>query len=325
MTTSLREPRAVEVPAAEPLRLDRSGMSGRAAHARSDAEFRWLAKRYRAVVSARVDVGEQLRAILQGRDKAWGTLPLPDKPANLLLVDIRRGRLREPSPIAGVYRRLFDEEQELLADLTRRVEQHPAWPWLRDLRGIGAALSSQLLARLDRDRAPRPSSFWAFCGLATVAADVWLCVDCGARAEVVQGRPVPRLHRNALDRNTRCVTTLQRADVPGVRIAQTRAATPRFRSYDQIARRVCHLIGVSMLRTKGAYEPFYRGARERFAQMQPEWPKIRCHASALRVMEKRFLLELWHAWPPAQRPAIDEEASETRTLWLDEGALPRLS
>jgi hypothetical protein len=325
MTTSLREPRVAMPRAPTRSRFASSRAVAHTADARSDAEFRWLAKRYRAVVSARVDVGEQLRAILQGRDKAWGELPLPDKPANLLLIDIRRGRLREPSPIAGVYRRLFDEEQELLDDLTRRVERHPAWPWLRDLRGIGAALSSQLLARLDRDRAPRPSSFWAFCGLATVGADVWFCTDCGARAEVVQGRRVPRVHRNALDRTARCATILQRADLPGVRIAQTRAATPRFRSYDQIARKLCHLIGVSMLRTKGAYEPFYRAARERFAQMQPEWPKIRCHASALRVMEKRFLLELWHEWPPAQRPAVNEKASEARTLWLDEGALPRLS
>jgi hypothetical protein len=293
---------------------------------RAGAEFRWLAKRYRAVVSERVDVGEQLRAILQGRDRAWGALSLPDKPAHLLLGDVRRGTLREPSPIADVYRRLFVDEQSLLDELAHRLEGHPAWPWLRELRGIGAALAAQLLARLDRTRAPRPSSFWAFCGLATIAADLWACESCGARIEVVTGRRVPRLHRRADDRAERCTAPLVRSATPSVRIAQTRGATAQFMSYDRTARRVCHLIGVSMLRTRGAYEPVYRTARERFAAMQPTWPKIRCHASALRVMEKRFLLDLWHAWP-AGTPCVPGSTAggSVMTPWLDEEALPRIS
>jgi hypothetical protein len=50
------------------------------------------------------------------------------------------------------------------------LRAHPAWHWLRHVPGLEHGPLIRLLERLDVRRAGTPSSFWAYCGLATVPA-----------------------------------------------------------------------------------------------------------------------------------------------------------
>lgn len=271
--------------------------------------FRWLAFRYTTIVHERVRLGEQLRAIYQGRDQRWGDHALPVADARHALGEVKRGRLRQPHPIADHYHDLCSTERDVRKQLEAHVTSHPAWPWMSGIRGIGPTLATQLLSRLDRTRAPRPSSFWAFCGLATEPAYLAQCSECGARFEVAEVLRPPRAHRPADGSAGRCRGLVLRARVDGpgkvqIRVASGRAGSIVRNKYDQRARVTCHLIGVSMLRTRGTYEAVYREAYDRFASSRPGWPPARIHLSAMRVMEKRFLLDLWHAWPGAADTSI---------------------
>src|SRR5690606_24495558 len=85
--------------------------------------------------------------------------------------EIRAGAADGPVALLGrTYRVHWDEERALRAGMMAALASHPAWPWLERLRGVGPTLACKPLARLDIARAPTPSSFWAYCGLATVPA-----------------------------------------------------------------------------------------------------------------------------------------------------------
>lgn len=268
------------------------------------AAFRWLTLRYESVARDRSIVAGQLRAIFEGRDPAWAPFAT-DAPANALLADIRRGRRDTPAPLAATYRELCEAEATIRDDVAAALARHPVAPWLSRIHGVGTILAAQLLARLDRARASRPSSFWAFCGLATVPAVVVECAVCGATLEVPQGARPPRTHADQRDPARRCTAPFGEAQ-PGkvVRVATSRGAPEVQRKHDEAARSACHLIGLSMVRTNGTYARVYREARERFQRERQGWSSGRIHLSALRVMEKRFLLDLWHAWP-APEAAVD--------------------
>jgi hypothetical protein len=272
--------------------------------ARDDAAFRWLTRRFETVVRDRSKVGDQLKAIFEGRDPTWGPAYATDEPAQRLLADIRHGRRDTPAPIADTYRQLCETERGIRAEVTDRLMRHPVGPWLGRQHGVGTMLAAQLLSRLDRSRAPRPSSFWAFCGLATMPAESFVCPDCGARVDVAVGTRPPRDHADARDTANRCGGVLARDEAGDaadrVRVATSRGGASVQKKYDQAARVTCHLIGVTMVRTNGTYASVYNEARDRFARDRKGWSSGRIHLSALRVMEKRFLLDLWHAWPHAQ-------------------------
>lgn len=116
----------------------------------------------------RLATGEQLRAILQGRDTSWGCHAVDD--ADAVLEAIRTGADAGPVPLlAALHRRAAEDEASGLALVGAAVEAHPTWPWLEGVRGVGATLAGRLLSRLDIERARTPSSFWSYCGLATTA------------------------------------------------------------------------------------------------------------------------------------------------------------
>lgn len=48
------------------------------------------------------------------------------------------------------------------------LDGHVVWPWLSGVAGVTPGMAARLLERLDATKASTPSSFWAFCGLATV-------------------------------------------------------------------------------------------------------------------------------------------------------------
>lgn len=284
---------------------------------RDDAAFRWLARRYEAVSRDRARIGAQIQAIVEGRDPVWRDTALDSEPIDRILVEIRTGRRDSPAPVAQHYRDLWEAEHDIRRQLAAQLNSHPAGPWLSHVSGVGSTLAAQLLARLDRSRARRPSSFWAYCGLATAPAMRVQCEECGLTTELPVGAPPPPDHADQRSDGLRCSAPLTAVDEDGddqssapVRVAAGRASGNGAPKFDQMARSTCHLIGQSMIRTNGTYEPVYRAARERFSREREGWSSGRIHLSAMRVMEKQFLADLWHAWiaPDGQEDSMSASA-----------------
>ncbi len=134
-------------------------------------DLRGVAAAFETAQAQRLRTGEQIRALVQTRGDTRPPHARGTGDIEALLARIRAGAA--PAPLASVgdvYRRQWNEERELLRELSERIARHPAWHWLERVRGIGPSLAARLLARLEIDRAPTPSSFWSYCGLATVVA-----------------------------------------------------------------------------------------------------------------------------------------------------------
>ena len=264
----------------------------------------------------RIRYGEQLRAILQGRDARWETSVALDDTAD---VDALLREIREagggPVPILGkLYCAAWKQECEMGAQMQSLIGRHPAWPWLQRVRGVGSVLAARLLSRLDLARAPSPASFWAYCGLGTVAAEELVCDRCGARAFVPPGTRVGTAHSPPNGRG-RCTGTLHpRGVTEEVRVAQGRPRRGERAAYDMEAKTICYLIGVSFVRCGGPYRELYDERKAHLAETHPEWPAKRMHLAAVRATVKRFLADLWVAWHEAEdTPAPDAEQGAPAT------------
>jgi hypothetical protein len=235
-------------------------------------DLRWIADAYEQAQRVRVDTGERIRAILQGRDERGDVVSSASSPTDMLAA-IRKGDIDGPVPLLGrTYRRHADEERELRRAMVTALTSHPAWPWLAKVKGIGATLAAKLLARLDVTRAPSPSSFWAYCGLATVPGIEYRCTECGLRASFPTRYRVKGTHIRP-DTRAACNGSLDphRGPETGVRVAQPKPGSGEKASYDQYAKKVCYLIGVSFLRSGSAYERYYREQRARMERERPGW------------------------------------------------------
>ncbi len=260
-------------------------------------DLRWLADAYEQAQRVRLDTGERLRAILQGRDHRDADVH-PSADAASVLAAIRNGDADGPVPILGrTYRRHAEAERDLRRAMLSALSDHPAWPWMSRVKGIGPTLGARLLARLDVSKAPSPSSFWSYCGLATVPGIEYHCRVCGLRSSFPTRYRVRGPHNDPRTAQP-CTGQLQAARGPddGVRVAQPKPAAGERASYDQLAKKICYLIGVSFLRSGSAYERYYRRERARLERERPGWSDGRIHFAALRKMEKLFLAHLWSVW-----------------------------
>lgn len=125
-------------------------------------EIRGRAEAYERARAARIRAGERIRSRLLA--------DAPEEPRDRVLRSIRDGEADGPLPcLSRVYRESWRAEQAFATQLHQALDAHPAWPWLRQVAGVPPALAGKLLGRLDVTRADRPSAFWAYCGLATVA------------------------------------------------------------------------------------------------------------------------------------------------------------
>jgi hypothetical protein len=259
-------------------------------------DLRWIADAYEQAQRVRLETGERLRAILQGRDHRDGGARTDD--AASVLAQIRAGEVDGPVPILGrTYRRHSEAERDLRRAMLTALSDHPAWPWLSRVKGIGPTLAARLLARLDVAKAPSPSSFWSYCGLATVPGVEYRCGTCGLRSSFPTRYRVRGPHNDART-GQKCSGQLEpiRGPDDGVRVAQPRPAAGERASYDQLAKKICYLIGVSFLRSGSAYERYYRRERAKLQRERPGWSDGRIHFAALRKMEKLFLAHLWAVW-----------------------------
>ncbi|MEA2763403.1 MAG: hypothetical protein QOD47_2687 [Gemmatimonadaceae bacterium] len=259
------------------------------------SELRLLYTLFEDAQRSRVAHGERLRAILQGRSSSSLTETTSDPDA--LLREIRRGESAgAPRILERAYARSFEDEESAAGALRGLIEQHPVWPWLDDVKGIGHLLAARLLSRLDITRARTPSAFWAYCGLATIPGVAYRCERCGLDVAYPAGYQLKGAH-NVKSGARECPgMLLPVGDETSTRVAPRGSALGGRASYDAHARNSCYLIGVSMLRCGGDYRSFYDAEREKLTLSRPGWTLKRRHLAALRKMEKTFLRDLWLAW-----------------------------
>jgi transposase IS116/IS110/IS902 family protein len=273
----------------------------------SSAELRLLYQLFEEAQRSRIAHGERLRAIFQGRSlsasepaRSVSAAEAGLQDAEALIKAVSRGEsVGAPRILEHAYARAVRGEAEAAAALAESVENHPVWPWLSNIKGIGSLLAARLLSRLDIERAQTPSSFWAYCGLGTIPGAAYRCTECGLELAFPLGYQKPEAHltRSGL---RECTGVLERVvDGREIRVAPRRSTLGGRAGYDAHARKSCYLIGVSMLRCRSEYRSFYDAERERLAASRAGWTPKRCHLSALRRMEKAFLRDLWIAWRQA--------------------------
>jgi hypothetical protein len=296
-------------------------------------QLRWIADAYQQAQRVRIQVGEQIRAVAQGRDvtsriqaeaaAAMSTCTAVEAPdAADLLVAIRKGSTDGPVPLLGrTYRRHWEMEEEFRKEMATSLDQHPAWAWLKGVKGVGPTLAGRLLARLDIQKADTISSFWAYCGLATVPGVEYRCDTCGFVVAFPVSYSVSGSHQR-LDSKRQCEGKLRTARGPdaGVRVAQPKPQSGKHATYDSTAKQICYLIGTSFLKVKGPYEENYRRERIKLDREKHGWAAGRKHATALRKTEKLFLAHLWLVWREAEGLSISSPYSHDvcgHEGWID--------
>lgn len=61
---------------------------------------------------------------------------------------------------------LKEMEKALVKEARQQLKDHPAWPWLSQVRGMGLTLAAQLLGYIgDIERFSTVSKLWRYCGL----------------------------------------------------------------------------------------------------------------------------------------------------------------
>lgn len=271
--------------------------------------LRIIADDYDQAQRSRIVKGEQIRAIVQGRDETSGgtylaglgfkTVAPEDKPIitaadQLLKAILRDPKVTEPHPyLTNDYRLCHEKERAAYDEMSEALEGHPAWAWLRQIRGVGPTLGAKLLARLDLDRANNSSSFWAYCGLSTIPGQQWTCKTCGYTSIHSATYEVTGKHKGCKDL---AVKTAGPED--GVRAAKPAMERGQEKDYDAFAKKTLYLLAMSWLKAgaKSFYNDVYRKKLAYYDRERPGWQKGRKHYGALRCAEKMFLSHLYESW-----------------------------
>lgn len=107
------------------------------------AQIRDLRELYnlrQSVQKQRIRLGNQLSAIERGDSTAQPGLP-------------------------ELFMQRFESiEKEIDGYIAQAIGEHPAWPWLEKVKGIGPALAGRLLAPIDIERASSVSALWKYAG-----------------------------------------------------------------------------------------------------------------------------------------------------------------
>lgn len=69
--------------------------------------------------------------------------------------------------------------------------------------------------------------------------------------------------------------------------------------YNNELKRICYLIGASMIRSSSPYRAEYDEAKAYYDQARPDWTPAHKHNAARRKMIKLFLSHLWLVWRAA--------------------------
>jgi hypothetical protein len=267
---------------------------------------------HQAAQHRRLLTGRRIQAAVEGKPPSSVRINFPELPEVWseeqrapaladLFVAIRAGRSDGPVPLLGrVYRKHWNEEARYRNEVVACLADHPAWEWLRQVKGLSPLPIAQLLVRLDVEKAETISAFWAYCGLATVPGVEYRCADCGLVAAAPRGQPMPRTHPR-LGEKRQCSGALLPATASAVpvRVAQPKPEPGASAAYDRIAQRLCHAIGISLEKAKGPYWTYFRDELTRLEREKPQWAPARRQATAARKTEKLFLAHLWLVWRKA--------------------------
>jgi hypothetical protein len=260
-----------------------------------DKTLRYIADLYEQTQRLRIETGERIRAILQGKDETWGT-PDEEVDAAAILKRIAKGEERGPVPVLGrTYHRYTTEEAELKKDMMSALKSHPVWVgWMQDVKGIGPTLGCKLLATFDPERATSASAFWRYAGLATVPGLLYRCDTCGLEVAYPKTYKVTEGHQ-ALHSTKKCKGKLQAH--PEI---ETRCREPHTDGttavFNMSAKKLMYNVGTSFIKAGGPYERVYRKHRARLEVDRRGWRDQRKHYTALRITEKLFLSHLWEVW-----------------------------
>ncbi len=273
--------------------------------------LRIIADDYDQAQRVRVAKGEQIRSIVRGVDlSVWdpghkGDVEDTEDKAHRRSVDamleaIKRGSSDEPHPyLSWVYRSTWNMERRAFDEMIGAVSEHPAWPWLDAVKGVGPTIACKLLARLNLDMATSSSSFVCYCGLGTVPGKMFRCDECGRTDIYPVSYNVTGKHTKSGSKKKCKGTSIQAAGPEdGVRAAQPRAERGETRSYDAYAKKIMFLVAGQFIKQPGRswYEMEYRKKRNFYERERPGWEKGRKHFSALRHIEKLFLSHLYETW-----------------------------
>lgn len=299
--------------------------------------LRWLADTYEQAQRIRIETGERIRAIIQRRDTTFvtsgamtvhpdatdeghhwidetGTARTPDQ----TLAAIAAGETLGPVSILGrTYLRHWQEEREIFREMGKALRDHPAYPWLSQVKGIGPTLGCKLLARFDATLAPYASSFWAYAGLDTIRGTLYRCAACGVERSFPPTHHVTGAHKRN-GNGALCEGKLEPVRDAECRVARPRHASGEKAKYDAYAKKIMYLVGTSFLKSGGPYEEHYRQQRARLDDERPAWTDGRRHLTALRITEKLFLAHLWEVWRtalglPTPRPWVETHGGHDPT------------
>jgi hypothetical protein len=241
--------------------------------------LRWLVDAYLTIQRARIQTSNREGAVQRGTDLH----PVPPVLADSFLA-------------------LEAQEERIALAFGKALEGHPAWPWLRRVRGVSSVLGAQLLGLLDKIEYARCPEH----GNARVprGADA-SCETCWV--------PTGRVGIACFDTVSKLWAFSGYGVVNGQR---QRPEEGKIRPYSVTVKTVLYKIATSMVRAgAGPYEEIYRRARQRYeASRAPAcekhkkpshscpdcWPPSRKHATALRIMIKLFLAHLWETWRGAE-------------------------
>ncbi len=216
------------------------------------------AKLYRQVQKLRLGIGERIRSKEQGRSQ------------------------RNTERDEAWYEGLFAVEKSIKKSVELAVTPHPLWiDWLSEVRGVGKLGLAQLLGEIGpvnmtHNRIVTKS-------LKTKQDQDWI----KARGNEIKPTGIGAF---------RTVSSLWHFAglKPGLkRIKGERA------SYNGRLKAIClEHIGSSMLRANGAYRRVYDDRRAYTAATRDpkDWPPLRMHYDARRVMVKLFLSHFWEKW-----------------------------
>jgi len=219
-------------------------------------ELRWLADAYEATQRLRIAIGNRMDATAREADLG----PVP-------------------SAIAAMYVPLRAFERRLQREMDRHLAEHPAWPWLSAVKGIGPTLGAKVLGLIgDIARYDTVSKLWRVAGYAVI----------NGHAERMRGGEKAHYSK-------RLKTALYLCGVSFVRCR----SEPYRTVFD---------------RAKARYQE--RAAQ---AAAEERWTKAHIDNAARRVAVKLFLAHLWEQWRmavgmPVRPPYVAEYLGHTSII-----------
>jgi hypothetical protein len=254
------------------------------------------AEHERAVDSKNPEVAERDEDDLDVRPELTVLVGLRDQVQKIRIAEGNRAdaatRLEEEDR-ASLHRMYEKRLDELEFDVTKSVEmemkQHPAWPWLQRIKGVGATSAALVVGLIDIERAVYPSSLWKFAGYGVTVQD---CDKCGGSGEF--GSPPEQCPK---------------CEGAGAYGRADRTHKGEKRDYSARLKTMVWRITDLQVKHRGPYRKIYDEAKHGYlttrgplssTPKERQWTLGHCEAAARRKASKLFLAHLWQIWREAE-------------------------